>query len=466
MASRKLTERGACGIPLQGRNRTLSPNKEANHPEQPTRPNYPSERDPMWPTGRELRDLLSPHDAEDFLTHFWGKRPLYIPGSAKKFGQLKFNLAVLEGAIRDLETRDRLRVRFVGADNKVKARPRDLGRYSVRHGDLTVCADWINDRVDTLASYCAGIKTGLSHPGCVFMTCYASPDGHGFGTHWDCQASFILQIEGSKRWRFSATPAVSWPPAVLTNARIVPEMMDRYPWLQVSFPDKEIEETFLEQVLTPGDVLYLPAGTWHQACAIDYSVALTMACVPMTAADFVNDMIRGQLSGSVDWRASVPPVTLEAARSNRLPSTVKRFLEARLSELRKYVQSLRADEMYELWTHHVASFDTRIGAESALPAPDLKETDAFKVERDIPLRFIPHRKEGSVSVYFLDRRLDLAYAMLPLIKAILKRPALAARTATELLGRKFKWQDVKPVFQELVQAGILHVDPKSAKPPR
>ena len=70
------------------------------------------------------------------------------------------------------------------------------------------------------------------------MTCYASPHGLRFGTHWDCSASFILQIEGSKRWRFSAKPAVQWPPTLLPNASVVQEMMDRYPWLQVRFPEE------------------------------------------------------------------------------------------------------------------------------------------------------------------------------------------------------------------------------------
>jgi len=66
------------------------------------------------------------------------------------------------------------------------------------------------------------------------------------GFHLSCETSFIMQIEGSKRWRFSATPAVSWPPTVLTNARIVPELTNRYPWLQVQFPDAETEGAFLE----------------------------------------------------------------------------------------------------------------------------------------------------------------------------------------------------------------------------
>src|SRR5262245_45407960 len=169
---------------------------------------------PTSPNGRELQELLAPHRVQEFLTQYWERKPLYISGSAKKFDHLEFDLAALENVIRDPDPRDRLRVRFIGADNKVKQKPINLQQYSMRDGDLTICADWINDRFDRLASFCAGIKTGLSLPGSVFMTCYASPHGHGFGTHWDCQANFILQLEGSKRWRFSAQPAVQWPPAI------------------------------------------------------------------------------------------------------------------------------------------------------------------------------------------------------------------------------------------------------------
>lgn len=144
------------------------------------------------------------------------------------------------------------------------------------------------------------------------MTCYASPHGYGFGTHWDCQAVFVLQIEGSKCWRFSSKPDVQWPPTLLPGPNVVPELMRRYSWLDVQFPDAR-EEQFNEQVLKPGDVLFLPAGTWHRARAIGYSLALTIACPPMTAADFIDDLIRGHLSSCQKnlRRCNVPPVLME-----------------------------------------------------------------------------------------------------------------------------------------------------------
>ena len=114
----------------------------------------------MLPHGRELQELLSPHRVQDFLKTHWGRKPLYIPGPANKFDDLQFDLLALESVLGDVDRRDRLDLRFVGADDKVAQTPGDLEHYSVRDGELTVCADWINDRFDSLASYCAGIKTG------------------------------------------------------------------------------------------------------------------------------------------------------------------------------------------------------------------------------------------------------------------------------------------------------------------
>jgi len=409
----------------------------------------------MWPTGRELPDLLSPVPTREFLAQYWGQKPLYIGGSPSKFHHLGLDLHALESAIRDQDPRDRMRVRFVGADNKVQPPPSDLARFSIRDGEFTVCADWINDRFERLASFCAGIKIALSLPGTVFMTSYASPDGHGFGTHWDGQASFILQLEGSKRWRFSSKPALPWPPVVLANAGIVPEMVERYPWMRVRFPDQEDEAAFEEQVLAPGDVLYLPAGTWHRARAIDYSVALTMACVPMTAADFVDDVIRGHLSKSVDWRTNVPPVPMAETRPDRLPVAVKRFFDARLAELRKHVQTLRAEDLYEAWTHHVASFDTPLAPDGGPGARSIAPTDTLTVTREFPVRYVERPGEGTLSLYYLNHRTDLAYVALPLVEGMLKARTFKAQAAVAWLGTGFAWTDVEPVLQGLVGAGIL-----------
>jgi ribosomal protein L16 Arg81 hydroxylase len=410
------------------------------------------------PNGHELQELLSPYQPKEFLAQYWGKQPLYIPGPTSKFSSLKFDMSALEQTIREPERHDRFSVRFVGADNKAKPKPNNFERYSIRDGNLTVCADWINERIESLASYCAGIKTTLHLPGSVFMTCYASPDGYGFGTHWDCQAVFVLQIEGSKCWRFSTKPAVQWPPTLLPAANVVPELMRRYPWLDVQFPDARVEEQFNEQVLSPGDVLFLPAGTWHRARAIGYSLALTIACPPMTAADFIDDLIRGHLSVSENWRCNVPPVLMEMTRVDGLPATVEGFFDARLLELRHFVKTLRAKDLYEAWTYHIASFDSPIDSKELQPSPVLKITDRLVRTKGFPLRYVVHPKESLLSVYYLDIRIDLNKAALPLVKAMIKNSNFTGLMAMRWLGKNFRWAEVRSVLQKLVEARVLCVE--------
>jgi len=409
----------------------------------------------MVPNGRELAELIAPYRAEEFLLDHWNGKPLYIPGPENKFDHLGIQLQVLEDVIRAGRTSDRLQVRFVGPDNKLKESPESLDYYHVRNGNLTVCADWISDRFEVLASYCAGIKAGLSIPGSVFMTCYASPDGHGFGTHFDCHPSFIMQLEGSKRWRYSAKPAVEWPPANLSNAAIVPEMMERYGWLEVRFPDDKDEEGFLEQVLTPGDVLFLPAGTWHRAQAIGHSVALTMTCIPMTAADFFDDLVRGHLSRSVEWRRNVPAVPGNSVPTDRLSPAVERFFEDRLLELREHVQALSASDLYGLWTHYVHSFDTPFMMEEGDQTSDVREDDFFSLKRELPFQYVTSPHGGALSLYYLDKRIDLSYDALPLVKGMLAHVSFSARQATQWLGKTYAWQDTKTVLEELIRAGLL-----------
>ena len=319
----------------------------------------------MLPTGREFTELIEPHGVTDFLEHHWHGRSLFIPGPADKFNHFELSLDSLELILRERMPTGRLQVRYVGPeanagpDTKLKDAPVALDQYSIASGDLTVCIDWISDRLEALGAFCSGVKAALSIPGSVFMTCYAAPDGHGFGTHFDCHPSFILQVAGSKRWRFSAKPAVEWPPANLSNAAILPEMMERYGWLEAfQFPEGKDEEGFLEQILSPGDVLFLPAGTWHSARAIGCSVALTMTCIPRTAADFFDDVVRGNLSRHVEWRQNVPVVTASSSLPDRFSPKADEFFKHRLLEFKECVASLTVDDVYESWTDHVHSFDT------------------------------------------------------------------------------------------------------------
>lgn len=85
----------------------------------------------------------------------------------------------------------------------------------------------------------------------------------GFAPHFDDVDVYILQVEGAKRWRVYAP----------LQGHALPRYSSR------DFNDAEIGEPLLDTILRPGDLLYLPRGTIHQAAALEghHSMHLTVS---------------------------------------------------------------------------------------------------------------------------------------------------------------------------------------------
>ncbi|KAK3250925.1 hypothetical protein CYMTET_39723 [Cymbomonas tetramitiformis] len=82
---------------------------------------------------------------------------------------------------------------------------------------------------------------------------YLTPPGtQGFAPHYDDVEVFVLQLEGTKRWRLYERPDVDTRPAGDTTQQ---------------FTEKELGPCIDDFILHPGEVLYLPRGTVHQAMA-------------------------------------------------------------------------------------------------------------------------------------------------------------------------------------------------------
>lgn len=95
---------------------------------------------------------------------------------------------------------------------------------------------------------------------------YLTPAGsQGFAPHWDDIEAYVLQIEGKKRWRLYAPTAPN---------HILPRYSSR------DFTQGELGQCILDVVLKPGDLLYMPRGTVHQAEALpeSHSLHLTLSC--------------------------------------------------------------------------------------------------------------------------------------------------------------------------------------------
>ena len=182
-----------------------------------------------------------------------------------------------------------------------------------------------------------------------------------------------------------------------------------------------------------------------------------MTCIPKTTADVVDDTLRTSLSRSERWRSNVPPVLARDLRPGQLPPSVKRFFDARLAELRRQVRSLRAEDLYASWLRGTATFESPLGRSVDDTAPSLTPRDVLTVAREVPLRVVTNRETRSISLYHLDRRVDLAEAARPLVDALARASRFPAARACTWLGKGSTWDDVAPVLRELVRVGILRV---------
>jgi len=95
---------------------------------------------------------------------------------------------------------------------------------------------------------------------------YYTPAGsQGFAPHWDDVEAFVLQLEGRKKWKIHGLGS---------EEEILPRFSSR------NFQQEEVGDTIMEIVLEPGDLLYFPRGTIHQAMSDDEtdSFHLTVSC--------------------------------------------------------------------------------------------------------------------------------------------------------------------------------------------
>ena len=124
----------------------------------------------------------------------------------------------------------------------------------------------------------------------------------GFNSHWDNHDVFVMQLNGVKEWR------------LFGESRASPTSLDEKP--NFKRPDEEI----WVGELTPGDVLYIPRGWWHEASVTEANqgracIHLTVSFRPVTGLNFLL-WLEKRLLQNEHFRVNVPIFARESDRKN------------------------------------------------------------------------------------------------------------------------------------------------------
>jgi hypothetical protein len=130
-----------------------------------------------------------------------------------------------------------------------------------------------------LIDFARALGTELRQP--LQINAYLTPAGNqGFATHYDTHDVFVLQIDGTKRWR--------------VHEPVLAQPLERQAW---GGRADEVGATAqgpaaLDVVLAPGDVLYLPRGWLHSAEAQDgRSLHVTIGVRALTRYALVEELL-------------------------------------------------------------------------------------------------------------------------------------------------------------------------------
>ena len=214
------------------------------------------------PMKTDLASLLAPLSLRRFLATFWAQQPRHFPSKGKRFTKL-MPWSVLNRVLYShrLQT-PHLRLWKEGRELPREAYLRDdlaIGgvkvpsvNVSAMHTSLRDGASLILNGVEHLyepvRALAEAFELELHAPAQV--NAYAAwAEAPGFDTHWDDHDVFILQVTGRKKWRVFEPSSSS--PLFPSRSEKPPQASPRW-----------------EGTMRPGDMLYIPRGWWHDACAM------------------------------------------------------------------------------------------------------------------------------------------------------------------------------------------------------
>jgi ribosomal protein L16 Arg81 hydroxylase len=202
-----------------------------------------------------LAALIAPVSPDEFLSRYWARQPLFCCGSADRFATLLSWTVLNELLAHHWREPRRFRLARQGRDiDPASYSDVAASHATIRASDVTdqlrrgatLSFDAIDELHEPLTRLSESFETFFR--GDTQINLYAAWRAlHGLDLHCDDQEVFILHLEGRKRW-------------LLYGSSV--DGVDRTGQSSTAVPPAGAS---LDQVLEPGDLLYIPRGCYHVA---------------------------------------------------------------------------------------------------------------------------------------------------------------------------------------------------------
>jgi hypothetical protein len=245
---------------------------------------------------------------DEFAADYWGRKPLLSTADSL---ESDFSDLFSSEAVDELVSERGLRTPFMrmAVEGSVLAKEKFTagGGFGAEISDqvssekvlaefaagATIVLQGLHRTWPPIIDFTTRLVSDLGHP--VQVNAYITPaSSRGFDPHYDVHDVFVLQISGEKRWRI--------------HSPVHPDPLADQPWSQHrnAVAAEARNEPVIDEVLRPGDALYLPRGWIHSAEALgDTSVHLTIGMSAFTRADLVAQVL-AKTRADASLRSSLP----------------------------------------------------------------------------------------------------------------------------------------------------------------
>jgi len=269
---------------------------------------------------RRLEDLVAPLSEREFLDSFSRKRRLVVKTTQPERAASLLPWATINHLIASVMPSSNIVVNLKGktcAEFMYRRGPEgrlcpDALQQMAAQG-ISIVLKQIHKYIPPIATLANAIERRIGHA--VHVNCYITfGTTSAFKPHYDTHDVLAVQVQGAKRWRGYGMP-VAYP------------LEGFSPRVNLAFGDPVWEE-----LIEPGDVLYVPRGEAHDAVGeVKPSVHLTFGILAPNGIDVLN-WIAQRAQNNVVFRMDVTRVGGEESLRNH-GLVLKRHLRELIDQL-------------------------------------------------------------------------------------------------------------------------------------